>query len=57
MSQKEIIKRMFDPDVIRELAEAEDRAACKTCGRVVLCGKVVCENSPCELKARRIENA
>lgn len=55
MSLEEIIKRMFDPEVIRELAE--DRAACKTCGRVVLCGKVVCENSPCELKARGNENA
>lgn len=50
---RERIKVLFAPEFIQAAEEAEEKAACKTCSKLVLCGKVFCDNITCELKERR----
>ena len=46
------IKFLFSEEMLQSAKEAEYAATCKTCGRVILCGKILCDINPCELKER-----
>lgn len=51
----ERVKFLFSDEMIENFKKAEDVASCKICGRVVFCGEVSCENTPCDLKERRLK--
>ena len=44
---------LFSKQNLEALREAEEKAACQACGRVILCGKIHCEFNSCELKERQ----
>ena len=51
----ELAKFLFSEQMLEAARKAEDEASCKICGRVVFCGEVFCENTPCDLKERRLK--
>jgi len=44
----------FTHTMIQAMADAEEAAACKKCGRVIFCGaKTLCSDTECELQHRK----